>query len=66
MKIKHIEFGDDELPETVTIQMDVGEAARLAWEIGNQPGVTKEVSDLYGVLAGSVFNPYYDEGVPRP
>lgn len=73
MKLRQITLDDDEMPETITVELTVDEAALLYALTGHiaPKSVTEAGGDirwgnaLYDVadcLSGSFFNRYWDEG----
>lgn len=72
MKVKQISLDDEELPETVTVELTHDEAVFLAVFLGRLNGEQEEEvmkggseigSGIYHGLAGGVFNRFYENGV---
>lgn len=72
MRVRSIEFDDDEDPEFVTVRMPIQQAAYLATITGKQSSITANEfmrggaeanTEVYNALVGSVFNRYFDGGV---
>lgn len=72
MKVKRIDLDDEEMPETVVVELTHDEAVFLAVLLGQLRGNQEEkilrgasalVGDIYDGLAGGVFNRFYEDGV---
>lgn len=72
MKVKRIDLDDDEVPETVTVELTHDEAVFLALFLGKQNGTEEEAvmpggsrlgGEIYEGLTGGVFNRFYEDGV---
>lgn len=72
MKVKRIDLDDEEVPETVTVELTHDEAVFLALFLGKQKGAEEEAvmrggsrlgGEIYEGLTGGVFNRFYDDGV---
>lgn len=71
MKIKTIEYDEDELPETVTVRMSVAEAAFLSKTVGKQTHAAAEEimadggthsSNIYNAMC-LIFNTHWFSGI---
>ena len=72
MHVKQINFDDDGMPESITVRLTHDEAVYLAKLAGEQNHQSSEEvlsggslinAEVYGSLAGEVFNRYYEDGV---
>jgi len=72
VKVKRIDLDDEEMPESVTLELTHDEAVFLAVCLGRLNGEQEEEilkggsvlgSALYHGLAGGVFNRFYEDGV---
>jgi hypothetical protein len=69
MKVNSIRFGEDELPNEITVTMSAAEAADVTKYIGSlipadiNPKRFGTLSDLYYTLVDKMFNAYWDNGV---
>lgn len=72
MKVKRIDLDDDQMPESVTVELTRDEALFIALLTGGQTGPAAEdvlpggpaLSEaVYYGLSGSVFTRFYDDGV---
>ena len=72
MKIRNIQLDDNELPETVTVEMTIGEAAFIAKVCGGlsrntaieQHGpIGAHHDDIYDSLTGGLFNRFWEDGI---
>lgn len=72
MKIKAIHLNDEELPDTITVEMTRDEALIMARVTGGYSDKTAREAHgdigyastgIYDALVGSVFNRYWDDGV---
>lgn len=72
MKVKRIDLDDEEMPETVLVELTHDEAAYVALLLGKQNGNTAAeillggaaLNDaVYEGLTGGVFNRFYEDGV---
>ena len=72
MKIRRIDLNDDEVPETITVELTHDEAVFLALFLGKQNGTEEEAvmtggarlgGEIYDGLTGGVFNRFYEDGV---
>jgi hypothetical protein len=72
VKVKRIDLGDDERPETITVELTHDEAVFLALFLGKQNGIEEEAvmpggarlgGEIYDGLTGGVFNRFYEDGV---
>lgn len=68
MKIRGIEFDDDQNPAAVTVTMTVDEAAQVTKVCGQLSAVTEPpasaaTSALYLTMTGYLFNAYWENGV---
>lgn len=72
MKIRQINLGDDELPETIVVEMSLSEAIFVGKLVGNtndpeaetvKPGGKDDAYEVYSALTGGVFNRFWDGGV---
>lgn len=68
MKIKRIDLGEDELPETVTVELSVTEAVLVArlictTSLDQMPdNMVPVVQDLWDGFSGSFFNRFWSGG----
>ena len=71
MKLRSIEYSEEEDPTVVTVTLTIGEAAFLVTALGRMngidanaiiPGGDELVGEVYGGLV-SVFNRHWDDGV---
>lgn len=72
MKVKRIDLDDEEMPETVLVELTHDEAVFLAVLLGRLRGNQEEAilkggsalgGGVYDGLAGGVFNRFYEDGV---
>lgn len=72
MKIRRIDLNDDEVPETITVELTHEEAVFLALFLGKQNGIEEDAvmtggarlgGEIYDGLTGGVFNRFYEDGV---
>ena len=72
MKVKRIDLDDEEMPESVLVELSHDEAAYLALLIGKQnsndmnevmSGGAVHGGAVYDGLTGSLFNRFYEDGV---
>ncbi|MGX1129876.1 uncharacterized protein (AIM24 family) [Streptomyces glaucescens] len=72
MKVKRIDLDDEEMPESVTVELTHDEAVYLAVMLGKQNGAEAEQvmrgggklgGAIYDGLTGSLFNRFYEDGV---
>ena len=72
MKVKRIDLDDEEMPETVLVELTHDEAVFVALLLGKQNGPSAEeilpggaaLNDaVYYGLTGGLFNRFYDDGV---
>ena len=57
------ELNDDQCPSTVTVEMDIREAALMAKLFGQMRPTESQGATAYDCLVGDVFNRYWDDGV---
>jgi hypothetical protein len=71
VKLKALTLNDDQLPESVTVEMTAKEALYLTLLLGSQSPLEGEKhltgggnlgSGIYNVLSGDLFNRFYDDG----
>lgn len=72
MKLRSIDIGDDENPQSVTVTMTTREAAFIAKAFGKYspktageflPGFDQVPGAVYACLVGDLFNRFWDNGV---
>lgn len=72
MRVRSIEFGDDEYPESIAVTMTLREAALIVRMIGPTSHVRREEiqsdggsvgSDIHDALTGMVFNHFWEDGI---
>lgn len=72
MKIRNIALDADEVPETISVDMSVREAALIVRLIGShsdtqladtQAGGPATAGEIYGALTGAFFNRFWEDGV---
>jgi hypothetical protein len=72
VKAKQISLNDDEMPESVLVELSHDEALYVALLLGRQndhaanevmPGGALAVNAVYDGLAGGLFNRFYHDGV---
>lgn len=63
MQIRNISLDEDQMPDTITVNMGISEAIQIAQWAGKTPSPTAEMSWIYSALCGSVFNRFWDDGV---
>ncbi|WP_454328115.1 hypothetical protein [Streptomyces glaucescens] len=70
--MKRIDLDDEEMPESVTVELTHDEAVYLAVMLGKQNGAEAEQvmrgggklgGAIYDGLTGSLFNRFYEDGV---
>ena len=62
MDIDNIGFEDGD-PVTVTVTMDVREAAQITRLLGRVVPTTEQLENIYSSFTAMLFNPYWDGGV---
>lgn len=63
MKIKAIALDDNELPETVTVEMTLAEAILIGKHVGSVKPSTATSSGIWDALTGVVFNSFWEDGI---
>lgn len=72
MKVKSIQMNDDEMPQSVTVELSLREALFIGLAIGVNNdasaenilgGGTEECSSIYLGLTGGLFNRFWDSGI---
>jgi hypothetical protein len=70
IRLRTIEFDGDANPSQVTLTFSIESLARITKMLGNISPVSTNppesypaASEFYNVVAGDVFNPYWDGGV---
>lgn len=63
MQIRNISLDEDQMPDIITVDMDISEAIQIAQWTGKTPNPTREMATIHDGLAGYVFNRFWDDGV---
>lgn len=63
MQIRNISLDEDQMPDTITVDMDISEAIQIAQWAGKTASPTHEMATIHGGLCGYVFNRFWDDGV---
>ena len=72
MRVRNIALNAAEMPETVTVELTIREAAFIATLLGGMnsiqadqavPGFVEEFHATYAGLSHALFNRFYEEGV---
>lgn len=62
MKIKSIQFTENQVPDNVTVEMSLPEALWIGLLSGRQSGTSPHIS-IYECLVGNFFNRYWEKGI---
>lgn len=72
MKVKSIQLNDDEMPQSLIVELSIREALFIGLAIGGNndadanaiiPGGYVENGSIYSGLVGGLFNRYWDSGI---